>query len=84
MISIEERIVSRIAKIKDTSYLYDSRFFTEPLTGALFHLNAIDMTYLVLELMDEFNVTFDVKDVVDYKFNTIASISKVIEEKISG
>lgn len=80
---ILERVISHAKKIKDTSALDISDNYNEPLTGNVFRMSAIDMTYLLLELMDEFQIKFDAADVNDYGFNTINKIVNIIENKLS-
>ena len=79
---ILERVIIRIRKIKDTPALDISDSYNEPLTGNVFRMSAIDMTYLLLELMDEFQIKFDAADVKDYGFNTINKIVNIIENKL--
>lgn len=79
---ILQRVLERAKKVKNTLEWDVSDNYDTPLTGNVFRMSAIDMTYLFLELMDEFQIKFDAADVNDYGFNTVNNIVRIIENKL--
>ena len=80
--NIEKEIVNIIAKIKGINEEEIYQNYTQALTGKLFKLDAIDMTYFALEIMKKFNLRFEKKDFDDYKFNFISNVVNIVKDKI--
>lgn len=53
-----------------------------PLTGSPLFLSGYEMVYVVLELMDIFQITFRAEDFADYRFNTINGIIAAVRNHI--
>ncbi|MBQ7689550.1 MAG: hypothetical protein IJT27_10085 [Clostridia bacterium] len=79
---IIKRVVKCVKKVIDTPAADDPTKYDEPLTGTVFQLSAIDMTYLLLEVTDEFKIRFEASDVENYGFNSINKIAKTVEGKL--
>jgi len=80
---ILNRVISRIKRVKNTPALDVIENYNEPLTGNVFRMSAIEMTYILLELIDEFQIKFDAIDVNDYGFNTVNKIVNIIKNKLT-
>lgn len=78
---ILQRVLSCLQKVKYIPAINID--YDKPLTGDTIQFSAIDMTYLLLEIMQEFNIKFNASDVSNYGFNTIRKIVSTIE-KISN
>ena len=79
---IIKRVVKCVKKVNDTPAADDPAMYDEPLTGTVFQMSAIDLTYLLLEVTDEFKIRFEAADVENYGFNSINKIAKTVEEKL--
>lgn len=53
--------------------------YDESLTGGTFNFKSLDLVYLFLEVEKNFNVQIDATKIVNYEFNTINGIAKLIE-----
>lgn len=49
-----------------------------PLTGAIWNITAIDMTYLFLEVEKQFQIHIDASKLDNYQFNTVNLITDTI------
>ena len=54
--------------------------FDLPLTGKVFRLSSVDLVYLFFEVENLFNIKIDKSYLVDYQFNSINSISIIINK----
>ena len=79
---ILRRVVTCVKKVKNLPATDDKTLYDEPLTGDHFQMSAIDMTYLLLEVADEFKIRFEAADVESYGFNSINKIVKTVEGKL--
>ena len=52
------------------------------LTGPPLQVSGEEIVYIVLELMEKFQIVFDSSDFDDYKFNTIAGIISAVNRHI--
>lgn len=75
-------IIDIIKKIKPSLPNDYLTYLDAPLTGDIWKFQATDLTYLVLELMDFFQIRFTGTDFENYKMNSILSISTIIEQKV--
>ena len=78
---ITPKVVEILNRVSTQPENYTEENFSKPLTGALFGFSEYDMTFLVLELMEEFGITFVKEDFEDYRFNTINNILEIITSK---
>lgn len=67
-------------KLGVSDKILTKQYETIPLTGHLFRLSSVRLTYLFFELEKEFNCTIDANQIKAYELNTILGISKVISE----
>lgn len=78
---IVKTIVEKINTIKN-KVVCSAEDINEPLTGKKIGFGARDLVYLMLELMEEYNIGFEAHEVENYKFNTIEAISNTVLSKI--
>ena len=52
--------------------------YDKPLTGNVFHFNALNMAYLFFEVEKNLGLKIDAEKILDYEFNTINGIAEVI------
>lgn len=52
------------------------------LTGEVIDADAVELVYIVIEVMNEFNVKFDANDFENYSMNTIRGIAKALEKHL--
>lgn len=55
---------------------------TTALTGEKIDADAVELVYIVIEIMNEFNVRFDAEDFKNYSFNTVQGIAKALERHL--
>jgi hypothetical protein len=75
-----QNIISEIIQ-QITSIEIKEENFDEALTGKKINLSAIDLTYLFLELKNEYKIEFTFEDLHDYNFNTVNKIAHTILSK---
>lgn len=80
---VKDKVLEVFFKIKPYSDLLVEENFEKPLTGSDMNFNERDLVYLLLELMEKFEIRFEKEDVMDYKFNTVNDIIKIVYNKIS-
>lgn len=80
--SIEERIIKVINKIKSTPVEENDGVYVRKITGDL-GLSGVEFAYFVMELAEEFDMVFQKEDFENYKFNSIKSVAEIIRERMS-
>ncbi len=53
--------------------------FNQLLTGFKFGLNSTRLTYFFLEIEKVFNIKIDTSKIMNYEFNTINGVAKIVE-----
>lgn len=61
----------------NTNYVIEDNY-DKLLTGSLFCLHEIQMTYLFFEIEKKFNIKIMPQDILDENFNTINKIAEVV------
>lgn len=77
----EKKIIKLIAKIKPKIVIRGEEDLVCPLTGQYFDFSSVELTYLTLEIMDEFSIELEEEDLANYKFCTIKGICEVLRVK---
>ncbi|MFZ2538237.1 MAG: hypothetical protein WAX04_05000 [Oscillospiraceae bacterium] len=52
--------------------------YDEAITGFLFHFDAVQLTYLFMELENQLGIIICSEDIMNYEFNTINGIANLI------
>jgi len=60
-----------------------SRNYDKPLTGNIFNLDGISLTYLFFDIQKEYNLRFNAEQILNYEFNTINGIVDLIGKCIN-
>lgn len=76
-------VIDKVVNVMVASLKVDLKCITEEnynnsLTGSTFCLNAIDMTYLLLELEKIYKIKIMPQDILNENFNTVNRIAEVI------
>lgn len=74
------KIIQQIKKTENTDYFCKRSSLN--LTGKELKMNHIDLLILFVLVSKKYNVKFQAKDLIDYKFNSIDSIVSLIEMKL--
>lgn len=70
-----KNIITEILSIRhDFTHIDDDA----PLTGTPLKIDGEELVYIVLELMDKYQIVFDKNDFENYKFNTINGITNAV------
>lgn len=80
---ITERVMNVLKKICYNSDMITQENMDESLTGTKMGFADYDMVYVVLELMEEFKISFLKEDFENYKFNTINGICDVVKGRLN-
>jgi acyl carrier protein len=80
--TIKQQVLASAAGIRPLPGGREERLMELPLTGREMGYSGIDLVYLMMELMGVFGIRFEAADVEAYRFNTLASITRMIEAKI--
>ena len=80
--TVKQQVLASAAGIRPLPGGREERLMELPLTGREMGYSGIDLVYLMMELMGVFGIRFEAADVEAYKFNTLASITRMIEAKI--
>lgn len=78
------RVKKIVEKVLSTQHTVIKINCDEPITGPSIDAEAVDLVYIVLEIMDEFKVTFEAEDFANYSFNTINSIADLLQRKLAN
>ena len=65
-------------KLRVNEALLTPENYNEPLTGSLFQLQGLDLTYLYCFIQEAFGVKIPAEHLLDYQFNTINGINCVV------
>ncbi len=71
---IEQEIKNIIIEILSIRHDFIQIDDDTPLTGTPLKIDGEELVYIVLELMDKYQIIFDKTDFENYKFNTINGI----------
>ena len=78
-ITITDTILSILKeKLRVNEALLTPENYDEPLTGSLFQLQGLDLTYLYCFVQEAFGVKIPAEHLLDYQFNTINGIKDVV------
>lgn len=84
--SITVRTISVIKKCTSCTRCPSDAFapetWDEPLTGSHFQLSMVDLTYILLEIENEFSVRISSEDLADYGFNTVRKICSAVRKQL--
>ena len=80
--TVKQQVLASAAGIRPLPGGREERLMELPLTGREMGYSGIDLVYLMMELMGVFGIRFEAEDVEAYRFNTLASITRMIEAKI--
>ena len=80
--TVKQQVLASAAGIRPLPGRREERLMELPLTGREMGYSGIDLVYLMMELMGVFGIRFEAADVEAYRFNTLASITRMIEAKI--
>ena len=80
--TVKQQVLTSAAGIRPLPGGREERLMELPLTGREMGYSGIDLVYLMMELMGVFGIRFEAADVEAYRFNTLASITRMIEAKI--
>lgn len=80
--TVKQQVLASAAGIRPLPGGREERLMELPLTGREMGYSGIDLVYLMMELMGVFGIRFEAADVEAYRFNTLASITRMIEAKI--
>ena len=80
--TVKQQVLASAAGIRSLPGGREERLMELPLTGREMGYSGIDLVYLMMELMGVFGIRFEAADVEAYRFNTLASITRMIEAKI--
>ena len=80
--TVKQQVLASAAVIRPLPGGREERLMELPLTGREMGYSGIDLVYLMMELMGVFGIRFEAADVEAYRFNTLASITWMIEAKI--
>lgn len=75
------RILSK--KLFVPEALLTLEYWDEPLTGPVFKLSSIEMTYLFFEIEKTLEIVINPQKLKNYRFNTINKIMDAIQSAIS-
>lgn len=76
-------IIELIKKIDKNVVMNVNEDIFEPLTGEKISFSYLELLYLFLEIEDFYRIKFDARDVEEYRFNSINSISDRIINKLN-
>lgn len=79
---LEDRVIDIVNKVLSLRHSYDSLYKDAPLTGAPLYAEPGEMVYIVLELMETFQIVFDEEDFRDYRFNTVNGIINAVNRHV--
>jgi acyl carrier protein len=80
--TVKQQVLASAAGIRPLPGGREERLMELPLTGREMGYSGIDLVYLMMELMGVFGIRFEAADVEAYRFNTLPSITRMIEAKI--
>jgi len=80
---VTKSVIDILRKIQPFSDVLYEEHLDNPLTGTEMDFQDYEMVYIVLELMDLYNISFDRNDFEDYKFNSIRKISETVYNKLN-
>lgn len=80
--SLDYEVKKIIEDILSVYHNFDEIDIDIPLTGLPLEIDPHEMVYIVLELMEKYNITFDINDFENYKFNTIRGIINAVKRHV--
>lgn len=80
--SIESCVQEIVKSVISVHHCVESIDIDAPLTGAPMYIADFELVYIVMELMEYFDISFDASDFENYKFNSISGIVDAIKRHI--
>ena len=80
--TIEQEVKNIVTQVLSVRHTFNEIDDNAPLTGAPLKIEAEELVYIVLELMDKFQITFCKEDFSNYRFNTIKGITESVKRHI--
>ena len=78
---VTPKLIEIMNNINCQPELYVEENYDFSLTGGVLQWSEYDLIFLVMELIEEFGITFDKTDFENYRFNTINNVLDVICSK---
>ena len=78
---VTPKLIEIMNNINCQPKLYVEENYDFSLTGGVLQWSEYDLIFLVMELIEEFGITFDKADFENYRFNTINNVLDVICSK---
>ncbi len=82
--NIEHEILNIVQNVLNARHKNIAIDADEPLTGEPINMAADELVFVVMELMEHYNIVFDSTDFVNYQFNTVRGISEAVKRHIQG
>lgn len=82
MSNVKDEIIDTVMGVINKYHDISNIDYNEPLTGERVSLDATELVYVVIELMEKFQITFDAADFENYHFNTINGIVESVLKHI--
>jgi acyl carrier protein len=80
MDEIKKKVIEIIQNV--TGYYCKSEYYNEKLTGSVIRFSGLQLTYILLEIGDFYNIEFVPSDVENGGFNSVNSIIDCVKSKI--
>jgi len=81
-LDVKEKIINIFKKVRPDIDWDNEELHDLPLTGGRLKLEAYDIVFIMLEIIEEFKVKFDKNDVIDYRFNSVNKILNIVNSKL--
>lgn len=80
-LEVASKLIEIMNRIRFQPELYVEENFDLSLTGGVLRWNERDLFYLVLELIEEYGISFEKEDFENYRFNSINNVLEVVCSK---
>lgn len=80
--NIEQEILDVVQKVALARHENVKIDLDMPLTGTPTNLAADELVFIVMELMDKYNIVFNSKDFENYQFNTVRGIITAVKSHV--
>lgn len=71
-------------KYRIPSELWKNENLSRPLTGSVWKLSGIDLSFILFEIEKEFEIKFKEDDLINYGFSSISKIVNLLMKKINN
>lgn len=79
--NLQEELLDIVKMVRGSIPEQYEKVWDQPLTGKIWDLDAVDLVYIIMEIMERYGVRFEAEEFAEYKLNSLSGIRFALEKR---